>query len=327
MEINWESKVLSSLAPVIENSEEVVINNDEIKNVARWMAYEEFILPQNNKLRKDPEDFIRTTFLINTLNFAFTDFNTSIKYSIQRDGSTLSDSEAMFRQIHEAIDSGINLLDGKILANLTIDELGKIFSGNIEMPMMAERVEILNSVGTKLCDDFSGDWLNFINEGPKKLYHKGEGLIERLIVEFPRFDDKSTYQEIHEINFYKLAQLAFWGIHAELAGSKYFVVEDMTSMSAFADYIVPVALEVMKITHYSKNLKEKIMEGKIIERDSQEEIEIRAASLFATAKLTEEINKRRNKDEQLIIPQLDYRIWKQYHATHRPHHLTVTTMY
>ena len=101
----------------------------------------------------------------------------------------------------------------------------------------------------------------------------------------------------------------------------------MNSMSAFADYIVPVALEVMKITEYSKNLKEKIMKGNIIERDSQEEIEIRAASLLATAKLTEEINIRRNKKGQLIIPQLDYRIWKQYHATHRPHHLTVTTMY
>jgi len=327
MEINWEAKVLSSLVPVIENSEEVIINNDEIKNVARWMAYEEFILPQNNKLRKDPEDFIRTTFLINTLNFAFTDFKTSVKYSIERDGEIFSDSEAMFKQIHEAIDSGKNLLDGEVLANLTIEDLGKIFSGNIEMPMMEERVEALNSVGVKLSSNFEGDWMNFINAGPKRLYKDGEGLIERLLEEFPRFNDKSIYKDTYEVHFYKLAQLAFWGIHAELSGSKYFVIEDMNSMSAFADYIIPVALEVMKITEYSENLKAKILEGMIIERDSQEEIEIRAASLFATAKLTEEINKRRNKDDQLIIPQLDYRIWKQYHATHRPHHLTVTTMY
>ena len=52
MEIDWDSKVLSSLTPVIENSEHVIINYDEIKNVARWMAYEEFTLPENNKLRK-----------------------------------------------------------------------------------------------------------------------------------------------------------------------------------------------------------------------------------------------------------------------------------
>ena len=46
--------------------------------------------------------------------------------------------------------------------------------------MLKERVEILNDVGQKLVDDYEGDWLNFINNGPKKLYANGEGLIERL---------------------------------------------------------------------------------------------------------------------------------------------------
>ena len=101
----------------------------------------------------------------------------------------------------------------------------------------------------------------------------------------------------------------------------------MHKMSAFADYIVPVALEVMKIITYSETLNNKIMNGELIERDSQEEVEIRAVSLYTTAKLTEEVNKRRPLDKQIIIPQLDYRLWKQYHATHRPHHLTITTMY
>ena len=124
-----------------------------------------------------------------------------------------------------------------------------------------------------------------------------------------------------------MAQLAFWGIHGELSGADHFVVEDMEKMSSFADYIVPVALEVMKIISYSDNLKNKIMNGEIIERDSIEEVEIRAVSLYATAVLTQEVNKRRPLDKQIIIPQLDYRLWKQYHATHRPHNLTITTMY
>jgi len=208
-----------------------------------------------------------------------------------------------------------------------MDKLNKIFSGNIEMPMMSERLEVLNEVGEKLSSKYEGDWLNFINEGPRKLYSNGEGLIERLITEFPRFDDKTVLEDGHEVHFYKLAQLAFWGIHGELSGAGHFIVEDMHKMSAFADYIVPVALEVMKIITYSDGLKNKIMSGEIVERDSRDEVEIRAVSLYATAKLTEEVNKRRPLDKQIIIPQLDYRLWKQYHATHRPHHLTVTTMY
>jgi len=327
MNIDWDSKVLSSLNPVIENLQTINLNLDQIMNVADWIAYEDFPPPEQNISKNNPDEFIRTTMLINTLNFAFTDFESSTKYEIVREGKVLSDSEAMFVQIQEAISSGVQLYNGNVLSDLDDKQLKNIFKGNIEMPMMSERLDILLNVGAKLSDDYEGDWMNFINAGPKKLYDNGEGLIERLTSEFPRFDDTSQYAEKYNVHFYKLAQLAFWGIHAELAGTGDFYIEDMQSMSAFADYIVPVALEVMKIVEYSEELRNKITNGEIIARDSLEEIEIRSTSLYITAKLTEEINKRRPAEKSIIIPQLDYRLWKQYHATHRPHHLTITTMY
>ena len=327
MNIDWDSKVLGSLNPVIENLQTINLNLDQIMNVADWIAYEDFPPPEQNISKNNPDEFIRTTMLINTLNFAFTDFESSTKYEIIREGKVLSDSEAMFVQIQEAISSGVQLYNGNVLSDLDDKQLKNIFKGNIEMPMMSERLDILLNVGAKLSDDYEGDWMNFINAGPKKLYDNGEGLIERLTSEFPRFDDTSQYAEKYNVHFYKLAQLAFWGIHAELAGTGDFYIEDMQSMSAFADYIVPVALEVMKIVEYSEELRNKITNGEIIARDSLEEIEIRSTSLYITAKLTEEINKRRPAEKSIIIPQLDYRLWKQYHATHRPHHLTITTMY
>ena len=327
MNIDWDSKVLSSLNPVIENLQTINLNLDQIMNVADWIAYEDFPPPEQNISKNNPDEHIRTTMLINTLNFAFTDFESSTKYEIVREGKVLSDSEAMFVQIQEAISSGVQLYDGNVLSDLDDKQLKNIFKGNIEMPMMSERLDILLNVGAKLAADYEGDWINFINAGPKKLYDNGEGLIERLTSEFPRFDDTSQYDEKYNVHFYKLAQLAFWGIHAELSGTGDFYIEDMHSMSAFADYIVPVALEVMKIVEYSEELRNKITNGEIIDRDSLEEIEIRSTSLYITAKLTEEINKRRPAEKSIIIPQLDYRLWKQYHATHRPHHLTITTMY
>ena len=327
MNIDWDSKVLRSLNPVIDNLQTINLNLYQIMNVADWIAYEDFPPPEQNISKNNPDEFIRTTMLINTLNFAFTDFESSTKYEIIREGKVLSDSEAMFVQIQEAISSGVQLYDGNVLSDLDEKQLKNIFKGNIEMPMMSERLDILLNVGAKLSDDYEGDWMNFINAGPKKLYDNGEGLIERLTSEFPRFDDTSQYAEKYNVHFYKLAQLAFWGIHAELAGTGDFYIEDMQSMSAFADYIVPVALEVMKIVEYSEELRNKITNGEIIARDSLEEIEIRSTSLYITAKLTEEINKRRPAEKSIIIPQLDYRLWKQYHATHRPHHLTITTMY
>ena len=326
MKINWDSEVLSSVSKAIHQLEHLSKDHDSIENTADWLAYEEYSFTKNNHVRENPEDFIRATMFMNTLNFAFTDFKTSIKYEVKQGSETLSDSEAMYFQVNEAIDSGNNLVDGKIMATLTLEQLANIFSGNIEMPMLKERVEILNDVGQKLVDNYEGDWLNFINNGPKKLYAKGEGLIERLVNEFPRFDDSSEYRG-NKVKFYKLAQLAFWGIHGELSGSNYFKIEDMHSMTAFADYIVPVALNVMKIITYTPQLDEKIRDGEMIERDSEEEIEIRSASIYATAILTEKVNERRPEDKSIIIPQLDYRLWKNYHSTHHPHHLTYTTMY
>ena len=327
MNIDWDSKVLGSLNPVIENLQTINLNLDQIMNVADWIAYEDFPPPEQNISKNNPDEHIRTKMLINTLNFAFTDIESSTKYEIVREGKVLSDSEAMFVQIQEAISSGLQLYNGNVLSDLDDKQLKNIFKGNIEMPMMSERLDILLNVGAKLSDDYEGDWMNFINAGPKKLYDNGEGLIERLTSEFPRFDDTSQYAEKYNVHFYKLAQLAFWGIHAELAGTGDFYMEGMESMRAFADYIVPVALEVMKIVEYSEELRNKITNGEIIARDSLEEIEIRSTSLYITAKLTEEINKRRPAEKSIIIPQLDYRLWKQYHATHRPHHLTITTMY
>ena len=326
MKINWDSEVLSSVSKAVDQLEYLSINKDSIESVADWLAYEEFPFPINAAAKDDADDFIRATMFMNTLNFAFTDFDKCIKYEINEEGRILSDSEAMYFQVNNAISSGIKLIEGNVMASITLKQLETIFVGNIEMPMLKERVEILNEVGQKLVDDYEGDWINFINNGPKKLYSNGKGLIERLIIEFPRFDDSSQFKGSN-VKFYKLAQLAFWVIHAELSGSNYFKIEDMNSMTAFADYIIPVALNLKKITTYTPQLDQKIKSGELIERDSNEEIEIRIASIYTTALLTESVNEKRPEGKAIIIPQLDYRLWKNYHATHYPHHLTYTTMY
>ena len=326
MKINWDSEVLSTVSKAVDQLEHLSINKDSIESVADWLAYEEFPFPSSTAARDDADDFIRATMFMNTLNFAFTDFDKSIKYEINEDGKVLSDSEAMYFQVNNAISSGIKLTDGNEMASISLQQLKNIFVGNIEMPMLKERVEILNEVGQKLVDSYEGDWINFINNGPKKLYSNGDGLIERLVDEFPRFNDSAQFKGSN-VKFYKLAQLTFWVIHAELSGSNYFKIEDMNSMTAFADYIIPVALNLKKITTYTSQLDQKIKSGVLIERDSDEEIEIRIASIFTTALLTESINERRPEDKAIIIPQLDYRLWKNYHATHYPHHLTYTTMY
>jgi hypothetical protein len=83
----------------------------------------------------------------------------------------------------------------------------------------------------------------------------------------------------------------------------------------------------MNIFVYTPALERAINEHRLIPRDSAEEIELRAHTVYATALMCEEVNKLRPRDMAVIIPQIDARLWTHYHKTFWPHHLTETIMY
>ncbi len=323
------SPVLDSLRPVIEASRHVRTNVKKIGEVASWMAYEELPFPQLGLpygMEKNLDQAFDFVLVSDAIDFAFTDFTTHVKFQVDYEGRHTSDSEAMFACMKRALDEGTPLLDGRYLARLTKPDLQHIFRGNIEMPMLDERVEILRQVGQVLERSYGGHFSNFVRACSPRLYDEGKGLIDKLVAEFPRFNDVSRHDG-REVKFYKLAQLGIWMLYSSLRPAGQFRLEDPEKMTAFADYIVPVALRVMGITSYSPALERAINTYQMIPRDSLEEIEIRAHCLYATALLREEVNKLRPPDMQVIIPQIDARLWTHYHTTHWPHHLTRTIMY
>ena len=323
------SPVIESLRPVIETSRDVHTNYDKIKEVASWMAYEELPLPNLAVpfgMEKTPDVAIDFIMVGNAIDTAFTDFKTHVKFQIDYAGEHHSDSDAMFACLKRAMDNGYPVLDGKFLAKLSRADMAKIFAGNIEMPMLDEKLELFHQVGGILAAKYDGHFYKFIKSCSPRLYDNGKGLVERLAAEFPRFNDISEYDG-HKIKIYKLTQLGYWQIYSGLHGTGAFKLEDPQMMTAFADYIVPVGLRLMGITSYSPDLEKAINTYQMIPRDSKLEIEIRAHCLYATALLTDEINKIRPAGEQIIIPQIDARFWTHFHTTDWPHHLTKTIMY
>lgn len=323
------SPVTESLRPVIEASRDVRTHYNKIVEVAGWMAYEELPMPHLGLpygLEKTPAMAIDFLLVANTIDTAFTDFKTHVKFQADYAGAHFSDSEAMFACLKRAMDKGVPVLEGKFLAQITRRDMEQIFLGNIEIPMLDEKMALLQEAGTVLESKYQGRFHNFVRSCPPRLYSHGDGLVERLIADFPRYKDVSLYDG-HEVKFYKLAQLGFWQIYSGLHGTGAFQLEDPQKMTAFADYIVPVALRLMGMTGYSPTLERAIDSHQLIPRDSTQEIEIRAHCLYATALLADEINKLRALDQQVIIPQIDARLWTHYHTTAWPHHLTRTTMY
>ncbi len=325
----WDSEVLVSTLPVIEASRNVHTSEEGIRRVAGWMAYEEFGLPDGSFLfdfGQDPDVLTDLVMFESALNFAFTDFETSVKFEVDYGGARYVDSEAMLACVHRAWSEGQPILDGSWMASVTRADLARLFDGTIEMPMLDERVAILNEIGATLVDRFDGKAHVWAASCDRAMYAGGNGMLERLLADFPRFEDSSTYDG-HRVEFYKLAQLCLWMLHAVFVRLGRDGLRDLSRMTAFADYIVPVALRLLGITEYTADLETRINNGVIIPRDSPDEIELRAHTVYATALLTSAINELRPPDKQLVIPQIDFRLWKTYHATFWPHHLTRTTMY
>lgn len=321
--------VIESLRPVIEHSRDVHTHYEKIVEVAGWLAYEDLRLPNLAVpfgMEKTPDvaiDFIMVGTVIDT---AFTDFKTHVKFQMDYAGEHHSDSDALFACMKRAMDNGVPILDGKYLAKMTRADMEKVFAGNIELPMLDEKLGLLHEAGAILASKYNGRFYHFIQSCSPKLYDHGKGLVEKLAAEFPRFNDVSQYDG-HEIKIYKLTQLGYWQIYSGLNGTGAFKLEDPQKMTAFADYIVPVGLRLMGMTSYSPELEKAINTYQMIPRDSRQEIEIRAHCLYATALLANEVNKIRPKDQQIIIPQIDARLWTHFHTTSWPHHLTRTIMY
>ena len=327
--VHWDTPVLSTVSHVVQKASLVRINTEKISTVADWMAYEEFAKPDGSMLfdfGNDPDVLMDFTLVVNTMNFAFTDFTTGVKFETDYMGKRWCDSEAMLACLHRAVNSGIPFFNGEYLANLTRKDLESVFAGTIEMPMLDERVTLFNEVGRVLVEKYEGRYSRFVRSCAPKLYADGDGLLERLTTEFPRFRDVSNFHGT-DVHIYKLAQLGIWGMHLALSPRGAWKLEDAEKLSAFADYIVPVGLRVMGIFEYAPELEKQINSLTEVKRDSDAEIELRASSIYVIAKLTEEINKRRPGMEPLLQPQVDFRFWKTYHATHWPHHLTKTVMY
>jgi len=322
--------VLDSVRYAIESSRDVSTDYEKVIEVASWMAFEELPVPEFalpfTVGRGDADEIIDFILVADSIDTAFTDFARHEVFQVDYGGKHWSDAEAEFACLGRAIDRGVPILNGDYLAKITHAELDSIFTGNIPMPMLDEKLGVLHEVGGVLAANYDGRFHKFVESCSPRLYDNGNGLIERMVKEFPRFNDVSRLDD-REIRFYKLAQLGVWMLYATLHPAGKFRLDDSEKMTAFADYIVPLALRLHGITRYSEKLEQAIQSRQLIPRDSRWEIEIRAHCIYATALLCEEVNKLRSPNRQVLIPLIDARFWTHFHKTTWPHHLTQTIMY
>ena len=317
-----------SLEIIWRNPKFVFLDEIRLQDVAQEIAKEDLKIPSWRApvfYPKDDENFVQLLGVENSINFAFTDFETKKKFKIEFKGQEWTGSFAMAGSLLRAIEEGIPILSAEYLKNIRFRDTIYIFRSvpGYKMPMLKERTKIFREIGKVLLEKYEGSFWNLFEDAGFRAFGP-YGIVSQLRRNFPSFNDVSEYLHFHKRS--QLMVIVYQGraldSHGELP-----LIGDIDDLGAIADYEVPKVLEYLGILEYLPSLKKKILNQEIIEKDSREEQEIRAMTVLAMKILLEEINKLRK--DQINMCHLDFRIWKMgKDAVNLPqHHLTPTIFY
>jgi hypothetical protein len=317
-----KNKVLDSTKYVIDNSTNVSIDWDKVS------SFTESFKPQEkfNWLKESPFDIeklsnderLMLVTIFNSLSFSYwgeSYWNVEYKGELHVRGS-YSLLAAIFRSIEE----GKSLLDVDFISNLTEEELAHILRGNTEIPLLKERVLILNKVGQVLKQKYEGKMINLI----KSDKGTAASLVDLVVKEFePCFKDYYEYKG-RTVYFNKRAQALVESMHSLFEGSDYLDIQGVEELTALADYIIPNLLRSFGILKYNQALAEKIYKEELIQSGSEEEIEIRASVIWVVEIMRKNLSEKGIEVSSLSIN--DY-LWSVGGEIKTPFHRTRTTAY
>ena len=152
------------------------------------------------------------------------------------------------------------------------------------------------------------------------------GLAELLVREFPSFNDACAV-EGREVLFYKRAQLAAAMVYQRFQGKGPGAFPDVDRLTVFADYKLPQALRRLEVLRYRPGLAAKVDGQILIPPCSREEVEIRAATIWACDLIQRGYAARGQRVDSVA---LDAFLWLLGHEKvegEKPYHLTETIYY
>lgn len=276
--------ILDSIKPVIKSSKFVHINDSAILDfsktvVSKDLEGSEYTLETFSK-NSTEEDLVAYGIVYNSVNFFYWG---EPKWTVTIGKKGFDGSFGMHKTLNRAIVQGFPILSSNYLSELEENDFRTILAGNVEIPFFKERLDLLRELGKTVSEKFSGSFSNIVKKGNGDAVE----IVKVLVTDFPSvFNDVVDYHG-HEIKFYKRAQL----VPAHLFDLKRLDLITMNltgydELTAFADYKVPQLLRKFKILEYSKELADKIDNKIEIPAGSDEEIEIRANTIWAVELVT-----------------------------------------
>ncbi len=319
---NRKHNILYTTAYVLRNAEHVSIDKNQIKKLANnfqisegnynWIDASPFPIDAF-----DNEQKLMIMWIFNTISFSYRgDPYRQVTYKWK---TYTRWSRSLLASIFRAIDEGYDILNPTFLATLKKEELKHILRWNIEIPLLEERVLFLNQLWKILIDSFDWSFSEIIRLGRQD----ASDILTIIIKSFPFFEDTREYKG-KEIYFYKRAQALVESMYSILWSKWESSLKNIECLTALADYVLPNVLRNLWILHYSEELEKIIDTHTPIVSGSEQEIEIRAATVQAVSQIKHQILSLGIMVTSLQIN--DY-LWLAWWNVDSPFHRTRTTAY
>lgn len=270
--------------------------------------------------------------LIDTLNFCFWTPGEETKWNVRGQTGYF----ALCAAINRAMDEGIDITNPAFYGAITEEKLEHILRSDepdTKCPLIKERVHCLHEVARKLQDKYEGQFENCI----RRCKNSAMILLDLIVNEFPCFRDEAVFAG-ERVAIYKRAQILVGDIWACYRGEGLGHFTDIQKITMFADYRVPQVLVHYGALEYSTELTQILNLNILIKNGSEQEVEIRGASIYVVEKLKDMVLKELKTNHPDIPTDkvnsilLDHFLWdyRRKHAAeleYIPFHKTLSVYY
>ncbi len=317
--------IFRSTKRVLEMADNVKINFDAVEKLASEIG---LLLNNNHKLQKPSTDFendLDRAFWQSVMGFCYWAEKGKQKWQVEwpKDNNIVTGGwYGVIACYDRALEEGIPVLDVSWLMDISEEALRKIFRSATEsdIPLLNERREIMRNTAKILVEHFAGDPI-FILE---KSEYDAIKLLQ-ILKDFPNFHDVPTYKN-EKVVFLKLAHLVAQEFDHVLKSHGKDGLKNMDQICVFADYKLPQILRAYGLLEYSGELARKVDNYELILKEGNEEIEIRAGTIWGVELVRQALG---GKHTDIEVGQA---IWlmsqnSELQKKIKPYHRTYTNFY
>jgi len=313
---------LKTTAYVVEHARHVQIVPDAIKRAADTLVDKRVEPPawgyDHHYFDGTPRS-VNYLFLLDALNFCF--WGKPRWHVIYKD-EQLDGYWALAASLKHALETRPETAEADFLAHITPQDLADVFSGRGAIPLFAERWRNVRELGTVLKNLWEGEGSRLVECAE----HDAPRLAQMVAENFSSFNDIAVYDN-REVHLFKRAQIVVTDLWGAFGGKDWGQFDNIDALTAFADYKLPQLLRAWGILRYAPSLARKVDAEFELAVGSAEEIEIRAATLWAVEFLREELAVR---GRALWSVQVDWILWNASQGKFKgmkPYHRVRTVYY